>query len=1575
MTRTGTEQQNQRMAALSVGLLALGLALASGPVRAEPSATAAWAFDLLARAEQWRPTMPLDFLPGAAKDRPLASAAQARIQAGYGRLSMHFEPNLGQTADEVKFMARGSGYTLFLTADESVLALHPNRPAADRADPHHRRPFGVEAVTPDIAPAVLGAVIRTRLEGATRNPEPQLEGLEKQPGISNYFLGNDPAKWRTNIPHYQRVRYPNVYPGIDLVYYGNPQRLEHDFIVAPGADPTVIQLAISGAEQATVNAEGDLVLKVAGGEVVQQAPKIYQVFDGQQQEVTGRYVLRDAVPGAMPTVSVAAEPTSSPLLIGFEVAQYDRKQPLVIDPVLVYSTYLGGSNKEWGRSIAVDGSGNAYVTGATYSTDFPTVNAKYPHLWGLDDAFVFKLSSDGQTVLYSTYLGGSYVDGGSSIAVDGSGNAYVTGGTSSTDFPTVNAKYPHLWGGPEDAFVFKLSSDGQTVRYSTYLGGSNEEWGRSIAVDGSGNAYVTGATYSTDFPTVNAKYPHLWGLDDAFVFKLSSDGQTVLYSTYLGGSNEEWGDGIAVNGSGDAYVTGGTSSTDFPTVNAKYPHLWGGPADAFVFKLSSDGQTVRYSTYLGGSNEDWGTSIAVDGSGDAYVTGGTSSTDFPTVNAKYPHLWGGPEDAFVFKLSSDGQTVRYSTYLGGSNKEWGRSIAVDGSGNAYVTGATYSTDFPTVNAKYPHLWGLDDAFVFKLSSDGQTVLYSTYLGGSYVDGGSSIAVDGSGNAYVMGITYSTDFPTVNAKYPHLWGAQDAFITKIADGGSPSVTLTVSVTGSGTVYSTPGGINCGSDCSESYAPETSIMLAATAASGYVFSGWGGACIGITTNYCTLTMEADKSVAAEFKTKTPEQTDPDRSTLGITCSTTDCSTTSTKAVLITHGYNATASDWIEDMAQAICRRLPATQYYSTRKADSLMSICSGNGWDVWTTDWRTMAFATSLLPPNAYVNAGIVGPQIGNLLKNFHYQYYHLIAHSAGSNLIQTATSVLAPFATIHETFLDAFDPFALLPASDHRHISEYYGTLATYVDNYVDTRTLLEGHLDTTDLHLANGYNIDVTPAGDGCGALGISCRHGRPYRFYLKSISENTYNDPYKDVDPVDKTGQMGFALSMEAGNSMNLLKNDKDAECRMDDSGNCSPVAKPTYGTLYYLPGAIGNTLVDTAVGTVNFAKGVGAKIFETLQFAVSVPPANSITVSGEAPAIAAMPTATPAWLVTQVTTTNSTNTLRFNWRFTSGGEGLLRVFVNENLVSQIDQRFVPLASTQPESVYVGELPAGTYRIAFRLDGYGANASGMTLTDVELGQRTFNSGGQASSGVFRAGTWYLDANGNGAWDGCGVDRCYVGSFGITGDLPVAGDWNGDGKAKVGVFRNGTWYLDYNGNGAWDGCGMERCYVGSFGITGDLPVAGDWNGDGKAKVGVFRNGTWYLDYNGNGAWDGCSIDRCYVGSFGIAGDLPAAGDWNGDGKTKIGVFRNGTWYLDYNGNGAWDGCGVDRCYVGSFGQTGDLPAAGDWNGDGKAKVGVFRNGTWFLDYNGNGAWDGCGVDRCYYGSFGQQGDLPVAGKW
>ena len=269
----------------------------------------------------------------------------------------------------------------------------------------------------------------------------------------------------------------------------------------------------------------------------------------------------------------------------------------------------------------------------------------------------------------------------------------------------------------------------------------------------------------------------------------------------------------------------------------------------------------------------------------------------------------------------------------------------------------------------------------------------------------------------------------------------------------------------------------------------------------------------------------------------------------------------------------------------------------------------------------------------------------------------------------------------------------------------------------------------------------------------------------------------------------------------------------------------------------------------------------------------------------------------------------------------------------------------------------------------------------VEVGSSAPPATG-AAVGVFRAGTWFLDANGNGAWDGCqqngGQDLCLYNSFGQAGDMPAAGNWNGGAKSSIGVLRSGTgeWFIDHNGNHQWDGCGTDGCYSG-FGAPGDLPVAGDWNGTGFAKIGVFRNGQWFLDANGNGAWDGCGVDLCL--NFGQMGDWPVAGNWDGGLKAGVGVFRNGTWFLDYNGNGKWDGCqqngGQDQCLYGSFGQAGDLPAAGDWNGDGKAKVGVFRNGTWFLDYNGNGAWDGCAVDRCYVGSFGVKGDLPVAGKW
>jgi hypothetical protein len=659
------------------------------------------------------------------------------VTAAYGQLPLQFELNQGQSDPQVKFLSRGPGYTLFLTATEAVLSLP----------------------TP-AAPSVL----RLKLWGAQANAE--VRGAAPLPGQVNYFRGRDPAKWHRHIPTYAQVRYEGVYPGIDLVYYARQRQLEYDFVVAPEADPRQIRLAFEGtADAPRLDAQGSLILPLASGEVRLQPPGVYQEVDGQRQAVAGRYVLHSE---------------AGQVQVGFEVADYDRSRPLVIDPVLVYSTYGGGSGTDEGSRIAVDGEGQAYVTGRTDSADFPTLNALQPTFGGVQDAFVAKLSADGTAIIYSTYLGGSAADGGSGVAVDGMGQAHVTGRTSSTDFPTLNPIDAAL-GGTQDAFVAKLSADGVLI-YSTYGGGSGTDEGARIAVDGEGQAYVIGRTESADFPTTpNALDTELGGVQDAFVAKLSADGTAVVYSTYLGGSAIDAGASIAVNGDEQAYVTGLTQSADFPTLNAVDPDL-GGTQDAFVTKLSADGTALVYSTYGGGSGSEAGTGIALDEEDQAYVTGFTDSTDFPTLNALQPTFGGGELDAFVAALDANGTAILYSTYLGGSNTDAGSTIAVNGVGEAYVTGRTESTDFPILDALDAELGGTQDAFVAKLGAGGTALVYSTYLGGSAIDAGAGIAVitvNRVDQAYVTGRTESTDFPLLNAIQPIFGGGvSDAFVTKL-----------------------------------------------------------------------------------------------------------------------------------------------------------------------------------------------------------------------------------------------------------------------------------------------------------------------------------------------------------------------------------------------------------------------------------------------------------------------------------------------------------------------------------------------------------------------------------------------------------------------------------------------------------------------------------------------------------------------------------------------------------------------------------------------------------------------------
>ena len=451
-------------------------------------------------------------------------------------------------------------------------------------------------------------MIKANFMGA--NPNPQMVGVDMIDYKCNYFIGNDESKWRTDVPNYTAVLYEQVYDGIDLKYYGNGKQMEYDFIVEPGADFSQIKIQYDGAESVSVNDNGELVVKTMWGEVVEQKPVIYQIENGSRIAVSGDYDIKG---------------TSA---FGFKMTgDFDSSLPLVIDPVLSYSTYLGGNNADYGNSIAVDASGSAYVTGLTYSTDFPTLNP-YQTDQADYDLFVTKLSSSGNSLIYSTYLGGSNEDRGYSIAVDGSGSAYVTGRTYSTDFPTLNPYQTDQSGA--DVFVTKLSSSGSSLIYSTYLGGDSWDEGYSIAVDGSGSAYVTGYTLSTDFPTLNPIQTYQ-AYEDVFVTKLSSSGNSLVYSTYLGGSGEDKGHSIAVDGSGSAYVTGYTFSTDFPTLNP-YQTTFHGVIDVFVTKLSSSGNSLVYSTYLGGSSFDYGYSIAVDGSGSTYVTGYTYSTDFPTLN-------------------------------------------------------------------------------------------------------------------------------------------------------------------------------------------------------------------------------------------------------------------------------------------------------------------------------------------------------------------------------------------------------------------------------------------------------------------------------------------------------------------------------------------------------------------------------------------------------------------------------------------------------------------------------------------------------------------------------------------------------------------------------------------------------------------------------------------------------------------------------------------------------------------------------------------------------------------------------
>ena len=1202
----------------------------------------------------------------------------ASTSAVYGGLPVVFEPNQGQTDREVKFLSRGQGYAIYLTQDGAVLDL---RTAADGNE-------------------VRGAAVRVRFAGARRDVT--LDGIEPLPGKSSYFIGQDRSQWRAGIPQYGKVRYANVYPGIDTVFYGTGRQFEYDFIVAPGADPSRILLAIEGADGLRLDVEGNLLLATGAGELKQLKPVIYQGSGAARRSVDGRYriVGRNRV--------------------AFEVAAYDADEALVIDPVLHYSTLLGGAASDVANGIAVDAAGNAYITGTTSSTNFPTVTGSYRSTvvsGQSSEAFVAKLSPDGSSLLYSTYLGGSSSDTGLRIAVDSSGNAYVSGDTQSSNFPTTAGALNTSGYG----FVTKLNSTGTQLVYSTYL----FNIGLSIfgmAVDGFGNVGLTGYAYNGAPTTAGVVQPANRGSADAYILKLNSTGSALVFATYFGGTEYDAGRAIATDTDGNIYVAGMTRSSDFPTSIGALQRITQGD-HVFVAKVNSSGTAVLYSTYLpvSGNNLFDVLPTAVNGGGEAFVAGQVSGVVSTTPGAF--NSSGAP--GFISRLSADGSTLVYSTYFNAPVK----SLALDADDNAYVAGS--GTVITTPGALQP---AGGSTYFAKLDSAGGTLLYSSYFGASG-DQLTGMALGANGAVYLTGSSTASSYPTtIGAVQTANAGASDAFVARIdMSAGSCSYQLTPASQGfeysgnTGTFTVTaPAGcpwtvassqtwvtITSGNSGNGNGTVNFSVAANDSTQSRAATINVGGQAFSISQGGapCTYTLQpASRSFTAtggvsSFTVNTPYG-----------CPWTPVSGVGWVSLTSTYGYGP-GSVWFtvaENTGAARSGSVSvAGQSFLVSQAGAGVSCtyslsATSKTFGASGGDGSVDLTATAGCPWTAWSNVSWITITSGASGSGSGSVGFRVAANTTGAQRTGTVMidgQVLTTFQTHIQTSVGPYRPAVFRAGSW-----------------YIDLNGNAGWDGPATDRVRSFGLPGDIPVMGDWDGTGAVKMGVFRGGTWHLDLNGNGAWDGP-----TTDRMGSFGLPGDIPVvgdwtGSGSTKVGVFRSGQWHLDLSGTAQWSSSTVRVGSFGLPGdmpVVGdwNGSGTTKVGV--FRAGLWyLDLSGTAQWSAATTRTGNFGVLGDIPLVG-------------------------DWT----GSGTTKVGIYRNGVWHLD-----LSGTAQWS-------AATDRTgSFGLPG-----------DIPV-VGDWDGSGSTKVGVFRNGTWCLDMNGNAQWDGTSVER--VGSFGFPGDLPVVARWN-----------------------------------------------------------------------------------------------------------------------------------------------------------------------------------------------------------